>query len=116
MLEISSCSSVKPYLWGVGGQGWRLVNSEALNVREEELMPGCSETPHKHELASQSYYILKGYGQVVIQDKTLKLTQGDCVLIPPSYVHIISNESQEPLRFLVISSPPINEDRIEVEF
>jgi mannose-6-phosphate isomerase-like protein (cupin superfamily) len=116
MVEISSCNVVKPYLWGVGGQGWSLVNSEALNVREEELMPGCSETPHKHELASQSYYILKGYGQVVIQDKTLKLTQGDCVLIPPSYVHIISNESQEPLRFLVISSPPINEDRIEVEF
>ncbi len=115
MADISSRDQSIPYEWGSGGTGWPLIQSAAFEVKEEELASGCSETRHKHDHTSQSYYILSGSADVEIDGKTMPLREGDCIFISAGSIHKIANQSSLSLRFLVISVPPVSADRIETE-
>lgn len=95
--------------------GWLLIQSVAFEVKEEELACGCAEKRHKHEHASQSYYILSGTAEVETEAKTAHLSVGDCLFIPAGSVHKIANKTDTCLRLLVVSVPPVSVDRIDLE-
>ena len=115
MTSISSRDQCTPYHWGKGGVGWPLIQSVAFEVKEEELACGCAEKRHKHEHASQSYYILSGTAEVETEGKTAHLSVGDCLFIPAGSVHRFANKTDTCLRLLVVSVPPVSIDRIDLE-
>ena len=64
---------------------------------------------------SQSYYILSGQAQVTIDESVVSLGSADCVIIAAGSAHMIANQSEMPLRLLVMSAPPIGSDRINID-
>lgn len=109
-----STASAEHYKWGANCDGWYLVKNDHLNVIEERMPMGTSETLHYHERAQQFFYILDGTAVMRVGSENLVLHKGDGVHVLPGTPHQIRNESGADLRILVTSQPPSHGDKIDV--
>jgi mannose-6-phosphate isomerase-like protein (cupin superfamily) len=110
-----STSTADRYRWGVGCEGWHLVKSAALSVIEERMPPNTSEIRHWHARARQFFYVLSGKLVIEVEGEHHELTPGFGIELPQGTAHQVRNESTEDATFLVISSPPHQGDRRDVE-
>jgi len=110
----ASCQTQQPYQWGDGGSGWRLVDQDNLSVIEETLLPGTAEVMHFHAAAEQCFYMLEGCAVMHVETTPVTLTCGMALHIPAGTSHAISNNSDQTIRFLVISTPSTRNDRHEM--
>ena len=79
--------------------------SVSYSLAHAKVMQG--ETTFKHKLKSNElYYILKGRGQMYIDNEEASVSEGQAVLIPPGSVQSIKNTGDEELIFLCIVDPP----------
>lgn len=111
-MTVANRQTTPPYTWGAGCTGWRLVDTPGLTVIEEEMPPGTAEIPHRHEIATQVFYVLTGELSLTRAGKTLTLGPGDALRIAPGTAHEVRNPGPENARFLVISTPSTGNDRI----
>jgi mannose-6-phosphate isomerase-like protein (cupin superfamily) len=111
-LSIVSRGNVQHYVWGDGCDGWYLVLHSDLSVIEERVPAGASEVRHYHQKAQQFFFILGGQAIMKVGGQLLTLSTGQGLRIPPCTPHRFCNESNEPVRFLVISQPPSHGDRV----
>ena len=63
---------------------------------------------HKHQFSDHFVYILRGSGEVHLENKKQAVTQGDLVLIPRAVPHSILKTGDDEFVFLAISSPPLD--------
>lgn len=112
---IQSKENSTHYTWGNGCDSWVLNDSRNLSVKQEKMPAGTAEKLHFHARAEQVFYILKGEAVFEINDEKFSVKAGESISIQPQSKHYISNESQDDLEFLVISSPSTHNDRIEIE-
>jgi len=108
-----SRENAEHYRWGVDCDGWHLVKDAQLSVIEEFMPPGAAEVRHHHERSQQFFYILTGEILMEINGENMLIPAGSGVRIPPGTRHQIRNPSSGPVRFLVISQPPSQGDRID---
>jgi mannose-6-phosphate isomerase-like protein (cupin superfamily) len=108
-----SRENAEHYRWGVDCDGWHLVKDSQLSVIEEFMPPGSAEIRHHHERAQQFFYILTGEVLMEINGENTLIPAGSGVRIMPGTRHQIRNPSSGPVRFLVISQPPSQGDRID---
>lgn len=111
---IQSKKNSEHYIWGNSCDSWVIKDSPCLSVKQEIMPAGSAEKLHFHETAEQVFYILKGDAVLHINNKQYKVRAGESISVPPQSDYI-SNESQEEVEFLVISSPSTNNDRIEIK-
>ncbi|MBB6372722.1 cupin domain-containing protein [Chryseobacterium shigense] len=112
---IQSKNNSEHYTWGNGCDSWVLNNSQNLSVKQEKMPAGTAEKMHFHARAEQVFYILKGEAVLYVNNEKFLVRTGESISIQPELEHFISNESQDDLEFLVISSPSTNNDRTEIE-
>jgi mannose-6-phosphate isomerase-like protein (cupin superfamily) len=112
--KIVSINNGEHYNWGQNNDGWHLLKNDALSVIEESMLPGTSEQLHFHQKAQQLFYILSGKAGFKIDQQLLYLVSGESVHIPPEIPHLIFNNGDAVLRFIVVSSPKSHGDREEV--
>ena len=103
------------YVWGQGADGWHLVRDQKLSVIEEQMRPGTSELLHYHRVAQQFFYMLSGEAVMEIGGRGFRMAAGEGLHVPPGTLHRIRNESDDVIRFLVISQPHSHGDRVLVE-
>ncbi|UMQ39936.1 cupin domain-containing protein [Chryseobacterium sp. Y16C] len=111
---IQSKNNSTHYIWGNSCDSWILKDTPGLSVKQEIMPPGTAEKRHFHKDAEQFFYVLKGEAVFYIGDEKLFVKTGESITILPKSEHYISNESQEDVGFLVISTPSTNNDRTEV--
>ncbi len=71
---------------------------------------------HKHVYHSEHVYILEGYGEMLLNDQTLKVKKGDVVFIPMNSTHSSKTTSKIPVKVLSVQSPNFDgKDRIFVD-
>lgn len=70
------------------------------------VAPGSSCPYHFHHAQEEMFIILEGEGTFRIAGELLSIREGDVVFIPPGpeYPHQIINSSNEPLKYLSIST------------
>jgi len=112
---IQSKQNSEHYIWGNGCDSWVLNDSRNLSVKQEKMPAGTAEKLHFHKRAEQVFYILKGEAVLHINNKKFPVKTGESISIQPESEHFISNESDDEVEFLVISSPSTHNDRIEIE-
>ncbi|MEM7728540.1 MAG: cupin domain-containing protein [Pseudomonadota bacterium] len=100
------------YVWGDGCDGWHLARSDKLSVIQETIPPGCGEVAHSHERAEQVFFVLSGVATLVSRDVVHTLHPEDSFHVPAGVPHEMRNDTDEPIQFLVISTPPSHGDRI----
>jgi quercetin dioxygenase-like cupin family protein len=111
--KIQSTATAEHYTWGGVCDGWRLVATPGLSVIEERMPPGSSEQRHHHERARQYFYVLAGTLTMEIEGCEHILHAGEGVEVHPGQKHQALNRDTTDARFLVISQPPTQGDRIE---
>jgi len=83
-----------------------LLDNIAMNIQavyDSTLPPGESIPLHYHPIMEEIYYILSGYGRMVIADDEKEVSRGDVIFIPVLSQHMIKNTGEVPLRFITVS-------------
>lgn len=84
----------------------------SLTVCVEIFEVGSNTPPHRHNLAIEMFYILKGEGMAVCDGKEILFHTGDSVLMPKMGTHYLKNTGKERLYALCMMVP--NEDFSEL--
>lgn len=111
-LSVISRNNAEHYTWGNGCDGWHMVRVSNLSVIEEYMLAGASEMCHYHEKAQQFFFILAGQAVMKADRQRIPLSAGQGLRVSPGTYHCLCNESDQPVRFLVISQPPSHGHRI----
>lgn len=110
--------NVKPTIAHEAGIDWQLLKGQSLRdinnpfacmkgmmyVARALLQPGLSYHPHAHDDHEEVYYIIKGKGQIRIDDDEDDIEEGDIVYIGPNQIHEIKNTGQEMIEFLAFAA------------
>ncbi len=86
----------------------KLAEGENASVHVAIVNPGVKLKDHYHKFRDEIYVILKGKGEIRLNDRYIEVVEGDVVLIPKGTIHSIRNIGDEVLIFLFMSSPPFD--------
>ena len=81
------------------------TGSEILGARLWRLPPKSANTLHKHVRAEEFYFVLEGVGRIRIGDETLTVPRLGGVLVGPSSVRQIFNDTGADALWLIIGAP-----------
>ena len=97
----------------------RLIGPETVGAKQVELLLGRIEKgkgalPHAHPGIEQVCYMLEGRAVAEVGGERCELGPGDCCFFPADAMHTFTVISDEPVRLLVVYSPPYEEapDRV----
>ncbi len=74
------------------------------------IPPKGSSRLHYHPHAEETYFIMKGKGKMIIDEKEYNVKPGDAILISPLEKHQIFCANNEDLEFIVVCAPPWEPD------
>jgi uncharacterized cupin superfamily protein len=81
------------------------LGAENLAARLWRLRPGQASTRHRHFEQSELYVVLEGTGRVRVQDELLTLEPYSAVLVEPSTVRQVFNDTDADALWLVCGAP-----------
>ena len=85
------------------------LDISSLLIHYEELAPGnYSAKPHSHTKKDEVFFITKGTGRLIVNNKELDLAEGSVVGFKgeDEEVHVIYNNSNKTLSFISIATNP----------
>jgi len=86
------------------------VGSEHLEVLHGTIAPGEGALPHSHPGMDQAVYLLAGRVRAEIDGQTRELVPGDAAFFPAGMPHIVTAIGDEPVKVLVMYTPPYMEN------
>ena len=84
--------------------------SELLGARLWRLPPKSASTLHKHIRAEEFYFVVQGVGRIRVCDDTLTVPAHGGVLVGPSQLRQVFNDTESDVLWLIVGAPE------EVEF
>jgi mannose-6-phosphate isomerase-like protein (cupin superfamily) len=110
---VSALQPLKHYVWGEGCDGWNLVDTPELSVKQERMPPHTAEAGHYHRVARQFFFILEGTAVFETAGGRVEAAAREGLEIEPGLRHRILNESETDLVFVLCSQPSTAGDRVE---
>jgi mannose-6-phosphate isomerase-like protein (cupin superfamily) len=118
-METISRNTAEHYFWGGSPDakcdGWHLVKAQELSVIEELMPAAAREIRHRHLRSRQFFFVLEGDLTLEVERREFILHTGEGIEISPEQAHQALNTSEHHVRFLVISQPPSQGDRVTAE-
>jgi len=81
------------------------TGSQILGARLWRLPPNSANTLHKHILAEEFYFVLEGTGRIRIGDETLTVPRYGGVLVGPSQLRQVFNDTDQETLWLITGAP-----------
>ena len=81
------------------------TGSELLGARLWRLPPKSANTLHKHVIAEEFYFVLEGEGRIRVDGATLTVPRYGAVLVGPSVLRQIFNDTDTEVLWLVVAAP-----------
>ncbi|GKX34046.1 MAG: cupin [Rhizobiaceae bacterium MnEN-MB40S] len=103
------------YSWGDACSGWKLLELDHLQVRQESMPPNTAEEPHVHQYAHQFFYVLDGEMTLRTPDGSTLIGPGQGLHVPAGQPHWVLNKGKSDLLFVLSSSPSTSGDRATVD-
>ena len=102
-----------------GTTNHRLISAESVGAQQIELLhgtiaPGEGASRHAHPGIEQVCYILEGEADLEIAGETSRVGPGDCCFFPADVMHRLVVTGSQPLKVLVMYTPPYGEDPSKV--
>jgi mannose-6-phosphate isomerase-like protein (cupin superfamily) len=113
MQPISKEAPLRHYQWGDACDGWVLVDTEALSVKQERMPPQTAETLHYHKQSQQFFFILKGTAIFEVEGESFVIKAEHGFHVKAGEKHRIVNNTAGDLEFILCSQPSTNNDRHE---
>ncbi|MBC9177037.1 cupin domain-containing protein [Pseudoroseomonas ludipueritiae] len=97
----------------------RLIGPETVGAKTMEVLlgsidPGQGALPHAHPGMEQACYILSGRARAEVGGQSREIGPGEMCFFPAGEEHIFTVVGDEPVKLLVIYSPPYGEDPAKV--
>ncbi len=86
------------------------VGSRFFDHRISSYEPGAHVESHSHKVQEQIYHVLSGEGVLIVDGERRLVRANDVTYIPPGVVHEFHCTGTDLLVFLVITSPPTDEE------
>ncbi|MGH8179037.1 MAG: cupin domain-containing protein [Steroidobacter sp.] len=86
---------------------WVGADGKSISCSWYEVPPGKQAFPHHfHSAVEEAVFVLEGKGATRIGDERIPISAGDYITYPPgpASAHSIINTSDEPLRYLCMST------------
>jgi mannose-6-phosphate isomerase-like protein (cupin superfamily) len=90
----------------LGGLVREYVMGEHLHFLIGYFKPGEGLREHCHVQPEEVYYVLKGKGKALMENKWVDVREGTVIYIPPGVVHTVKNVGNEELQVVFFLSPP----------
>jgi mannose-6-phosphate isomerase-like protein (cupin superfamily) len=81
------------------------TGSEILGARLWRLPPKSANTLHKHVRAEEFYFVIEGIGRMRIGEQTLTIPSLGGVLVGPSVLRQVFNDSDCEVLWLIVGAP-----------
>ena len=111
-VEINSGSMTR-----LAGVSQALGGAEGIHLAIATIPPRCASSPHYHVNCESAIYVSKGKGRFLTGihlEKSLDISAGDFIYVPPDSVHQPINDSlSETMELIVARNAPVE---IVVEF
>ncbi|MCZ4738781.1 GNAT family N-acetyltransferase, partial [Legionella pneumophila] len=114
--EVVSINNAPYFKWGQGSDGWWLKNDGQFSVIYETMPAGSCEVKHYHQETEQFFYCLQGQLVIEFENDEQVLQEQEGINIKAGAIHKVKNSSGNSVSFLVISSPNLSGDRVNLEF
>lgn len=111
MSILSRDNAIHHYTWGNNCDGWVLVDTDTLSVKQERMPAQTAEALHYHQNAQQFFFILKGIATFEVENESYTVYAGQGFHIKPGKQHRILNNTAEDIEFILSSQPSTNNDR-----
>jgi mannose-6-phosphate isomerase-like protein (cupin superfamily) len=82
------------------------LNATTLGARLWRLKPGQASTRHRHRSTTELYVVLEGTGRLHVADQPLTLAPLGSVLVEPSTIRQLFNDTAADQLWLVVGAPP----------
>ena len=97
----------------------RLISRHNVGAAHVEVILGTlgksgGALPHAHPGIEQVCYLLEGSAHVEVADESFDMVPGDTCFFPADTMHLFQVTSEEPVKLLVIYSPPYEENPARV--
>ena len=97
------------------GDGQRVSERLVIKAGREEIVVTETEfeagrrgpPPHVHRLHADSFYVLEGELEFLLDDETVRAQAGSFVLAPPDFVHTFWNPGPANARYLNFHTPGV---------
>ena len=83
----------------------RQLGAETLGARLWRLAPGQASTKHRHRTQTELYVVLEGTGRIRVEDDLLTLEPLSTLLVEPSTISQIFNDTDADVLWLVVATP-----------
>jgi len=111
MKTLSKYSPLSHYKWGENCDGWVLVDTPGLSVKQEYMPANTEEILHYHKQSQQFFFILSGTATFEVYGEVYKVDEGQGFHIEAGKPHRIINNTDEGLEFILSSQPSTSGDR-----
>jgi len=81
------------------------TESEVLGARLWRLPPQSANTLHRHLKMEEFYFVLEGVGRMRIADHTVTVPKYGGVMVGPSQLRQVFNDTEADALWLIIGSP-----------
>jgi len=81
------------------------TKSEILGARLWRLPPKSANTLHRHPKMEEFYFVVEGVGRMRIADDTVTVPRYGGVLVGPSVVRQVFNDTEADVLWLIIGAP-----------
>jgi uncharacterized cupin superfamily protein len=81
------------------------LGAETLGARLWRLEPGQASTKHRHRDQHELYVVLEGTGRVRVDEQLLTLEPLSALLVEPSSVRQVFNDTDATALWLVVGAP-----------
>ena len=81
------------------------TKSETLGARLWRYAPNTAGTLHKHVRAEEFYFVLEGIGRMRVGEQTLTVPKYGGVLVGPSQLRQVFNDTQAEVLWLIVGAP-----------
>jgi len=81
------------------------TKSEILGAWLWRLPPNSANTLHKHIRAEEFYFVVAGVGRIRVGDETLTVPKHGGVLVGPSQLRQVFNDTESDALWLIIGAP-----------
>ena len=83
-----------------------LYHSKNLSIAHNTIVESARN--HMHQTIDETYYVLKGKGQLMIGKEILNIKDGDIIPVSKGTWHYLQSSEGIPLEVLVVTNPRYN--------
>jgi mannose-6-phosphate isomerase-like protein (cupin superfamily) len=107
--HIDEILQANPLKAGEKAQTITIAQDDTISLLVLRVTPGVWVKPHVHKTHDETVYVIKGTGQLLINDKWVDIKPGSLHFNPMGKVHSVKSTGNEPLVVISIFTPAMKE-------